>query len=393
MASARKRRIIILGCTGSIGSTALAGLKAYKADFEIVGLSAHTDYCGLVGVAKEWNVQNICLSSEQVDFDQSSLDSPHLVKFKGPHGLLTMIRETDADIVLNGIAGAAGLPPTFQALRSGKDVALANKESIVMAGEVLFNAAAESGRTVFPVDSEHSALYHLINAHGRQAVKSLIITASGGPFRELPKDRFESITVAMAVAHPTWKMGAKISIDSATLANKGLEVLEASYLFGFSSDAIEVVIHPQSVIHSMVRMIDGSIYAQLSPPDMSLPIMAALSHGEIPLTSVVRPLDFSNLTLSFTKPDLEKFPLLALAFLCARAKGSYPIAYNAANEIAVQAFLLGSIGFLDIATIVGKTLQFPWESSCTTVEEILAVDSQARSAASTLLKSLSGGRK
>jgi 1-deoxy-D-xylulose-5-phosphate reductoisomerase len=346
-----------------------------------------------VGIAREWNVKNICLSSEQVDFDQSILDNPHSDVFKGPQGLLTMIRETEADIVLNGIAGAAGLAPTFQALHSGKDVALANKESIVMAGEVLFKTAARSGRTVFPVDSEHSALYHLIKAHGRRAVDSLIITASGGPFRELSKERFESITVEMAVAHPTWKMGAKISIDSATLANKGLEVLEASYLFGFSTDAIEVVIHPQSVIHSMVRMVDGAIYAQLSPPDMSLPIMAALSHGEIPLASIVRPLDFSNLTLSFTKPDFEKFPLLALAFFCAQAKGSYPIAYNAANEIAVQAFLLGSIGFVDIAKIVDQTLQSPWNSTCHTMEDILTVDAQARSVASTILKSLCGGRK
>lgn len=393
MASERKRRIMILGCTGSIGSTALASLQAYKTEFEIVGLSAHVDHMRLVGLAKDWNVQNICLTSEQVDFDNSSFDSFQHHLYRGIQGLLTMIEETDAEIVLNGIAGAAGLLPTFQALHSGKDVALANKESIVMAGEVLFNTATRLGRTIFPVDSEHSALYHLIKAHGRQAVSSLIITASGGPFREFTLERFSSITPEMAIAHPTWNMGAKISIDSATLANKGLEVMEASYLFGFPTDAIEVVIHPQSVIHSMVRMVDGSVYAQLSPPDMSLPIMAALAHGDIPLASIVRPLDFSNLTLSFKKPDFEKFPLLALAFFCAQSKGSYPIAYNAANEIAVQAFLHGNIGFPDIAATVDRTLQSSWNSSCHTVEDILIVDTQARTAATTIVESLKGGRK
>jgi len=390
--SAHKRRIIILGCTGSIGSTALASLQAYRNDFEIVGLSAHVDGKRLLQIAQDWNVHTVCLTAEHFDLDVSSCEFLNLHIFRGPQGLLRMIDETEADIVLNGIAGASGLAPTFQALHSGKDVALANKESIVMAGEVLFNTARRAGKSIFPVDSEHSTLYHLIKAHGRRAISSLVITASGGPFREFPKERFSSITPAMAIAHPTWKMGAKISIDSATLANKGLEVIEASYLFKFSIEAIEVVIHPQSVIHSLVRMVDGSIYAQLSPPDMSLPIMAALSHSDIPLTSIVKPLDFANLTLSFTKPDFERFPMLALAFSCAQAKGSYPIAYNAANEIAVQAFLLGNIGFLDIATIVDSTLQSSWNSICQDITDILAVDAKARVIATNILQSIAGGR-
>lgn len=393
MASTQKRRIIILGCTGSIGTTALVSLQAYRDDFEIVGLSAHVDGERLLQIARDWDVHSVCLTSEHIDLDVSSCNYLNLQIFSGPQGLLRMIDEIEADIVLNGIAGASGLAPTFQALHSGKNVALANKESIVMAGEVLFNTARRAGKSIFPVDSEHSALFHLIKAHGRNVVSSLIITASGGPFREFPKERFSLITPAMAIAHPTWKMGAKISIDSATLANKGLEVMEASFLFGFKAEAIEVAIHPQSVIHSLIRMIDGSIYAQLSPPDMSLPIMAALSHGDIPLTSIVKPLDFSNLTLSFTKPDFERFPMLTLAFLCTQAKGSYPIAYNAANEIAVQAFLSGEIGFIDIPRIVDQTLQSSWSFNCQTLEEIVAIDSQVRAIALAQLKIISGGRK
>ncbi len=242
----RKRRVIILGCTGSIGSTALASLKAYRESFEIVGVSAHVDYQKLFEIAQEWNVRNVCLSSSQFDKDATHLNTSKHRFFLGFQGLFDMIDATEADIVLNGIAGAPGLPATFHALESGKDVALANKESIVMAGEVLFNTARRFGKTVFPVDSEHSALYHLIQAHGRKTIDSLVITASGGPFRDFPKERFLSITPEMAVAHPTWKMGAKISIDSATLANKGLEVIEAAYLFGFNSERIEVVIHPKA---------------------------------------------------------------------------------------------------------------------------------------------------
>ena len=387
----RKRRVIILGCTGSIGSTALASLKAYRESFEIVGVSAHVDYQKLFKIAQEWNVRNVCLSSSQFDKDATHLNTSKHRFFLGSQGLFDMIDATEADIVLNGIAGAPGLPATFHALESGKDVALANKESIVMAGEVLFNTARRFGKTVFPVDSEHSALYHLIQAHGRKTIDSLVITASGGPFRDFPKERFLSITPEMAVAHPTWKMGAKISIDSATLANKGLEVIEAAYLFGFNSERIEVVIHPQSVVHSLVRMTDGSVYAQLSPPDMSLPIMAALSHGDIHLSSIVKPLDFSQLTLSFSKPDFKRFPLLQLAFNCIESKGSYPIAFNAANEIAVQAFLLGQIRFIDIPIIVHETLQSAWNSSCQNITEILSIDAHARNIATKILLSISGG--
>ena len=380
-----KRRIMILGCSGSIGTTALNSLDSMRDSFEIVGISVHSDYKRILQVAKSWNVKNVCITSNAVN--RSSLSSlPFGVKqFWGNDGLLHMIQETAADIVLNGIAGSSGLVPTFVAIQSKKDVALANKESVVMAGNYLLKTAKENGVAIHLVDSEHSALTQLIESHGKSAVDSLIITASGGPFRELPVDGFSSITTKMAIAHPTWKMGAKISVDSATLANKGLEVIEASYFFGFCADKIEVLIHPQSIVHSLVRLHNGAVYAQMSPPDMSLPIMTALSNGTIQLENVVKPLDFTNLNLSFMQPDFNRFPLLRHAYDCVRAKGSYPIAFNAANEVAVQAFLAEEISYNDINLTVEKILQKSWNVMCSSLEDILQVDSVVRTYAEEIL--------
>lgn len=393
LGTSRKQRVILLGCSGSIGTTALRGLESMRDYFEIVGISAHSDIRRLTEISFAWNVRNICITSPSIGVDRLGSVPNHVRLFHGQKGLLKMIRETDADVVLNGIAGTSGLLPTFAALESKKDVALANKESIIMAGSLLFHEAKKHGCSVHFVDSEHSALKKLVDAHGLQAVKTLVLTASGGPFREFPRHRMDEITPEMAVAHPTWRMGAKISVDSATMANKGLEVIEASYLFGFPAESIEVVIHPQSIIHSMIRLKDGAVYAQMSKPDMVLPIMSALSRSSFPLEDVVTPLDFTQLDLSFSQPDTHRFPLLAHAFDCARSKGSYVIAFNAANEVAVYAFLAGRISFLDINRIVEGTLQQSWGRACETLEDVLETDALAKDIASEQLSRIVGSRK
>lgn len=377
-----KRSIIILGCTGSIGTTALHALEAYRDRFEIVGLSAHGNSQRLSEIAREWNCKNVCISN------RPDIDTPfaeHTNVFRGKNGLIDLIKNVDADMVLNAIAGADGLAPSFATIESGKDLALSNKESVVMAGKLLFDHARAYHARIIPVDSEHSTLHALLGAFGYEAVESLVITASGGPFREFPLDRMHEITVPMALAHPTWRMGPKISIDSATLANKGLEVMEAAFLFGFPAETIEVVIHPQSVVHSLVRMRNGALYAQLSPPDMALPIMAALADEHCPLTDVVKPLDFRDLNLTFQKPDMHRFPLLEDAFHCVTQKMAYPIAFNAADEIAVEAFVAGKVTFDRIAHIVHDTLESDWHFGFNTLEEIIAIDREARTKAASLI--------
>jgi len=383
------RRVIILGATGSIGSTALRSMEALRDSFEIVAISAHTHIDSLKTISQSWNVRKICITQVPISKSQIEDQFPNAELYLGSQGLLDMIRDTQADVVLNGIVGSAGLLPTIASLESGKDVALANKESIVMAGDFLFETAARNHVSIFPVDSEHSAIYHLLASYGGDAVSGLILTASGGPFRDLPYSQFSSITIGMATAHPTWKMGPKISVDSATLANKGLEVIEASYLFGFKTDAIEIVIHPQSIIHSMIRMANGAVYAQMSPPDMALPIMSALAGAHIPLSSIVVPLDFTHLNLTFSKPDFQRFPLLKHAVDCANIGGAYPIAFNGANETAVQAFLDGRISFTDIHRVVENTLESDWSDTCHSVAEIMMSDERSKNQASQFVAGVS----
>ncbi len=289
-----------------------------------------------------------------------------------------MLQSLEADIVLNAIAGFDGLYASICALECGFDLALANKESVVCGGSFLFSIAKTHQCSIIPVDSEHSAIAELIKGHPRKTINSLILTASGGPFRTLEKDKFSSITVEQALAHPTWKMGKKISIDSATLANKALEVIEASYLFGFDHSHIEVVIHPQSIVHSMIRTIDGAVYAQLGNPDMTLPIINALSEGQ---KNLVTPLDFTNLHLDFSKPDFARFPLLELAFTILQRKGSTALAFNAADEVAVAAFLDKRISYPKMIEVVQRTLDQSWEEEIESLDQILKLDKVARAVA------------
>lgn len=323
------RSLLILGATGSIGTTCLNEIRRFNPGITIKGISCYSNEEKAKAISTEFgDIPYICL------------------KDKTKSEISEFIHSIDADIALNAIAGSDGLFATLECLKSGKDVALANKESVVMGGAFLFEFARSLNRRIIPVDSEHSAIYNLLLGH---EASSLVITASGGPF--IDRKNTKDVRLEDALKHPTWKMGRKITIDSATLANKGLEVIEAHYLFGFECKDIEVTVHRQSVIHSMIRTKEGGVYAQMSPPDMTLPIMAAISDGKLELKDIVRPLSFSDLTLTFEKPDYEKFKMLKLAFEVLEKKGSYPIAYNAANEIAVEAFINGEIGFDDISAV------------------------------------------
>lgn len=338
------KRAIILGITGSIGTTALKGIEKCKDKLELVGYSYHSKDPEIPGA------KAFCLNENYKE-------------------LTSFINSVNADIVLNGISGSAGLYASIAVINSKTTLALANKETVVMGMNLIFDYAEKNGVKIIPVDSEHSAIDELIQTNGKENISSLIITASGGPFKDRILSELDSITVEQAVKHPTWNMGPKISIDSSTLANKGLEVIEAHYLFGFKSDKIEVTIHPQSIIHSMVRTKSGQVYAQMSPPDMTFPIMRALLERDFD-KSVGTSLDFSSLNLSFSKPDLKRFPFLTDAYQCIEKEGSYPIVFNTANEIAVDAFVKGKIKFTQIETTVRDVLNKDWTYCPSSLEEI-----------------------
>jgi 1-deoxy-D-xylulose-5-phosphate reductoisomerase len=367
-----KKKVAVLGATGSIGKSAMDVLQNQKDRLQPVLLAAHSDAKGLLELKKEFPDALTALANEAAA-EGAQFD------FSGRDGLLSAITEAKADIVINGVSGAAGLEPSIAAINAGSDVALANKETVVMAAEIIFALASEKNVHVIPVDSEHSAIFKLIEAHGKDNVSEIILTASGGPFRGYPQKALSYVTLEETLAHPTWNMGKKITVDSATLANKGLEVIEAAGLFGFPPEKIKVAIHPQSVVHSMIRLKDGAVYAQMSKPDMRLPIHEALFWPET-VYSPFGVLDFDSLSLTFEKPDLEKFPMLALAYRSLSGGRHFSIAYNAANETAVEAFLKGKINFLEIPRIVGYVVGNSDASGARfeSVEAILAADRAAR---------------
>ena len=340
-------KLIILGITGSIGSNALRGVSQYRDNIRIVGASVNTNVEKALKICSDYDIKNLCITSDAGYTSQNGI--------KIYKDINLMLSEIDADMVLNGISGSAGLSASIYAIDNGLKLALANKETIVLGGRQFFDFVKSKNGTVIPVDSEHSAIDELLNVHKAENVSKLVITASGGPFLKTPLAELEKIKPETAVKHPTWKMGPKISIDSSTLANKGLEVIEAHYLFNFDADDIEVVIHPQSIVHSMVRTLGGQIYAQMSPPDMVFPIMRAILEGKF-TRPVSNELDFTSLNLSFSKPDYSRFPFLSDAFECVKKEGIYPIIYNIADEIAVDAFMKGKIRFTDIRNVVRKAL-------------------------------------
>ena len=353
-----KKKIAVLGATGSIGTSALDVISHDKDNFEIVLLSAHTRKNKLEELGKQWPNAKLALSG--VD-------------------LLKSIHESNADLIINGISGAAGLEPSFAAIEAGAALALANKETIVMAGQLLLENAVAKNIPVIPVDSEHSAVFHLLNAHNKEVINEIILTASGGPFRDYSVEQMKNISVNDALAHPTWNMGPKITVDSATMANKGLEVIEAARLFSIKAQNIKVVIHPQSIVHSLIRTTDGTVYASLSIPDMRLPIKQALywpqtvSENNQSFTS----LSFDSLKLEFYQPDMEKFPMLKLAYYALEQDGFYPCVYNSANETAVSAFFSGEICFLDIQRITEYVLLMDWSGKPNDIESVLETHKRA----------------
>jgi 1-deoxy-D-xylulose-5-phosphate reductoisomerase len=361
-----KKRVAILGATGSIGKSALEVIERAQNDFEPVLLTAHCHADKLAALKRLY----------------PGAAAVHSGAEGGRESLLAAISSCGADITLNGISGAAGLEPSMAAIEAGSNLALANKETLVMAGPLVLRRAREKNVKIIPVDSEHSALFHLIEAHGGDALDEIMLTASGGPFRNYSPQEMEKVSPEAALAHPTWNMGAKITIDSASMANKGLEVIEAARLFNLPPEKIKVVVHPQSVVHSMIRMKDGAVYAQLSRPDMRLPIHKALYWPQAVSADFGR-LNFDSLTLAFYPPDTEKFPMLAIAYEAAKKGGLYPCAYNAANEAAVAAFLDGRIGFLDIGRITRYVLDRDWNRESNDIASVMEADRQARAIAET----------
>lgn len=353
------KKILVLGCTGSIGSNTLDIARNMKDQFKVVGLSANKSKETLIQLGKEFDCPTTLFSED------------------GYEGLKKLIAESNADIAVNGVAGAAGLMPSIIVLENGIDLALANKETVVMAYSLVKKIADEHNAKILPVDSEHSAIFNLTQRFDNKNVSTILITASGGPFRELPKEKLKDVTVEDALKHPTWKMGKKITIDSADLANKGLEVIEACKLFDIASNKVEVVVHPQSIIHSMIRTKDGEVYAQLSEPDMKHPILSALLWPEYKENYLPR-FDITKQSLSFFEPRLDDFPLLKYAFEAAERGKSTTIAYNAANEVAALAFIDKKCGFTDIPKIVRKVLDYDWNIEPASIEEVLSEDKKAR---------------
>jgi 1-deoxy-D-xylulose-5-phosphate reductoisomerase len=377
------RRLLILGSTGSIGTQAL-DIVDRADDLELVGLSAERSWEPLVAQARAHGVTRIALADADAGARAAEAwtDGEVLV---GAEGLVRLVLESQPDLVLNALVGSAGLGPTVATLGEGIDLALANKESLVVGGELVMQLAEATGARILPVDSEHSALHQLVAGERPGSVEKLVLTASGGPFRGRTRAELEDVTVAQALAHPTWAMGGKISIDSATLMNKGLEVIEAHHLFGVPYERIDVVVHPQSIVHSYVTLCDGAALAHLGHPDMRVPIAYAL-HDPERVDVPVRPLDLAEVgSLTFERVDAEAFPCLRLAREAAVAGGTAPCVLNAANEIAVHAFLQGRLGFLGIAAVIEGTLDRLPPAPVRAFESLYEADREARSTAAELV--------
>jgi 1-deoxy-D-xylulose-5-phosphate reductoisomerase len=369
----------ILGSTGSIGTNVLRVVDAFPGRFEVVGLAAGTNVEVLAEQVAQYRPRVVSVADRGALERLSRLvDLSGLRTATGPEGMAEVATRAEASMVVAAAVGALGLVPTYRALEAGKDVALANKETLVMAGELMLARARETGARILPIDSEHCALHECLDGRRPQDVRRLLLTASGGPFRNRPRDSFDRITPAEALAHPTWRMGPKITIDSATLMNKGLEVIEARWLFGMGAAKIEVLVHPQSVIHSMVELVDGTVLAQIGVTDMRMPIQYALSYPE-KWEAAIPGMDFTKaLKLDFAPPDRSKFPCLSLAYLALEAGGTAPAALNAANEEAVAAFLDGRVAFPAIPESIQEVLEAEPRTSASTLEDVLEADRRAR---------------
>ena len=372
------KKVAILGSTGSIGLNTLDVIdNSLSSEFEVCGLAAKENLDLLCSQILKYRPEVACLVNEKKAGElREKLKDCEVEIFSGQEGLVRVAAHKEADIVVTAVVGAAGLLPTLEAIKRGKRIALANKETLVMAGEIVTREAEKSGSEILPVDSEHNAVFQCLQGRDPSEIKRIILTASGGPFRG-QKD-LSRITPKEALAHPTWKMGAKISIDSATLMNKGLEVIEACYLFGLSPAHISVLIHPQSIIHSMVEFADGSYLAQLGIADMRIPIAYALTYPHR-LPNKLDELDLAKIgNLTFEEPDISRFPCLGLAYQAVEAGGTMPAVLNAANEVAVERFLKEKIDFLDIWKIVQEVMKRHKIKKGKMIEEVLAADVWAR---------------
>ena len=374
------KRMTLLGATGSVGLRALDIVASFPEEFSVAALAARGSNVELIAdLCRKYSPSAVALLERSaVDALAKLLPAPRPELLGGPEGLVALTRDVDADIVLSALVGAAGLLPTMAGIQAGRAIALANKETLVMAGSLMTAAARARSVPLLPVDSEHSAVFQCLAGHNKSEVHRVLLTASGGPFRETPKAALDTVTVEDALRHPTWKMGAKITIDSATLMNKGLEVIEAKWLFDLVPEQVQIVVHPQSIVHSMVEYIDGSVIAQLGVADMGVPILYALTYPERRPTPAPR-LDLTRLgALTFHQPDADKFTCLRLARTALETGGVAPVVLNAANEIAVGAFLDKRIRFTAIAELIDRALAAVPGASLTSIEQCVAVDAEAR---------------
>jgi 1-deoxy-D-xylulose-5-phosphate reductoisomerase len=376
------KRIAVLGSTGSIGTSCLEVIAAHQSEMTLAGISANSSWELLSRQATSFSPRFavLCDTSLEGHIDNTAFGQDTELLF-GDEGIHKLVTDPDIDVVVTGIVGAAGLRGTWAALESGKRVAVANKETLVVAGPLVMDLARTHGAEVIPVDSEHSAVFQAMQAGQPREIRRIVLTSSGGPFRGSTSEELAQVTPESALAHPTWQMGPKITVDSATMMNKALEVIEARWLFGLDVDQIEIAVHPQSIVHSLVEFVDGSVIAQLSPPDMKLPIQYALTYPQR-IPSPTTPLDFNTaFSLDFEPPNLDAFPALRLGFEVARRGGSAGAVLNAANEVAVERFLDGRLGFNDIPRLCQDILDNHDFDTSPTLDDLLNQDRRARTEA------------
>jgi 1-deoxy-D-xylulose-5-phosphate reductoisomerase len=375
--------VVLLGATGSIGRNALRVIASHKSRLQLVGIAARSDWRRLAEIAREFSVQEAAIydPAALAEAKRSGAFPMGTRLLGGPEGLVALACLPEANVVLVSVVGTAGLEPALAAIAAGKDLALASKEILVLAGKFIMEAARRHGTRILPVDSEHSAVFQCVEGHAGAPLRRIMLTASGGAFRDWPLERLAEATPSDALKHPNWAMGPKITVDSATLANKGLELMEAQWLFGLRPDQCTAVMHPQSLVHCLVEFNDGAMLAQLSPPSMTFPIQHALLYPER-LPGVEPPIDFTRLLqLDFRPVDEDRYPMFRLARESMEAGGVAPAVYNAANEVAVEAFLRGRIPFLAIPRIVGKTLDRTANFEPSDVGAVLGADREARGGA------------
>jgi 1-deoxy-D-xylulose-5-phosphate reductoisomerase len=373
------KQISILGSTGSIGKNALQVIDSLGADYQVCAISAQKSYALLAEQAKKYKPKYVAITDSQYAKPLQQLlpnfDGQILV---GPDSLEEIAQIDEADTIITAVVGAAGLPATLKAAKCGKTLAIANKEPLVIAGQILTETAKKHNAKILPIDSEHSAIFQALQAGRIEDVSKIILTASGGPFRKATPEQFQNATLDQALTHPTWNMGPKITIDSATMMNKALEIIEAVWLFNIDIDKIEVLIHPESIIHSMVEFVDGSVVAQMGTPDMCVPIQYALTYPKR-CKGIAKHLEFDKIgKMTFEKPNLDIFTSLKLGIEVARQGGSAPVVFNAANEVAVEQFLAGNIKFAMIMDLIDKTLQEHNIKSNISLDELLQADAWAR---------------